>query len=83
MPEKTIAQLEKEILDKRKQEKVLKERISKWRAEALEAREMLKSLITQYERIIKNYKKVFEDLQANAGKLFFVSIYKKFRGRRK
>ena len=87
MPDKTYSQLEKEIADKTKQEKVLKERASKWRNEALEARRMLKSLITQYERIIKEYKKMVDDFKANASKLFLVYIYEKFQswkeGRRK
>lgn len=76
---KTIKQLEQEIADKRKQEKILKERVSKWRGEALEARRMLKSLITQYERIVKDYKKTVDDFQKHATKLFIVYIFNKFK----
>jgi DNA-binding ferritin-like protein len=85
--DKTIKQLEEEIADKRKQEKLLKARVSKWRGEALEARRMLKSLITQYERIVKEYRKIVEDFQNHATKLFIVYIFNKIKtwkeGRRK
>lgn len=77
--DKTIQQLEKEISDKKKQEKLLKERVSKWRGEALESKRMLKMLITQYERVIKEHKKIIEDFKRHATKLFILAIYEKYK----
>lgn len=83
--DKTYSQLEKEIADAKKREKLLKERVSKWRGEALEAKRMLKSLIIQYERIVKDWKKMYEDLIENGWKIVaikFMNFINERRGKK-
>lgn len=80
--DKTFSQLQQEIADGKKREKLLKERVSKWRGEALESKRMLKSLIIQYERIIKEWKKMYEDLLSNGWKIIAVKVMNFIKERR-
>lgn len=66
-----------------KREEHLKERVSIWRERAIKERGMLKSAIVQYERIIKEWRKMYTDTIDNGWKIVFVKIktwYDKKRG---
>lgn len=78
--------LQRKLSESEKREKYLKERISVWRDRALKERQMLKSAIIQYERIIKEWKKMYEDVIGNGWKIVFVKVknwYDKKRGIKK
>lgn len=70
-----------------KQDRVIKKlklRNSILRKEVLEKRKRLNTLTTQYEAVIKESKKIIDDLLDNAPKLFFIYLsnrYKRMRGK--
>jgi hypothetical protein len=75
--------LQRKLSASEKREQYLKERVSTWRTRALKEREMLKGAIVQYERIIKQWRKMYEDVIGNGWKIVFVKIvnwYNKKRG---
>lgn len=81
--DKTFTQLEKELAESKKKEENLKERVGTWRKRALEAEKARKSLVTQYERVIREWKKMYQDLLDNGWKLLAAKIvlkYKELRG---
>jgi len=80
---KTYDQLQRELLSKTKSEENLKKRARSLKEQLLEYRSRQKSLIIQYERIIREWRKMYEDLIGNGWKIVFAKIilyYKKVRG---
>ena len=79
--QKTFKELEQELVDSKKREENLKERASTLKGELLESRKYQKGLIGQYERVIKDWKRIAYEYQQHIFKMFFVTLYKKIRGR--
>ena len=71
----TARQQEKTIRD-------LKVRVSIYRGEVLKDRQRLKTLSTQYEAVVKEWKKMYNDLITNAPKLFLVYLKRKWDKKR-
>lgn len=79
MKQKTFQELEQELVDSKKREEKLRECNSTLRKEVLETRHYMKGLIGQYERVIKDWKKIAYEYQQHIWKMFFISVYKKIR----
>lgn len=79
--QKTFQELEKELVDSKKREEKLKKRYSSLHHEVLESRRYMKSLIGQYERVVRDWKKTLAEYQDHIFKMFFITIYKKFKER--
>lgn len=79
MKQKTFQELEKELVDSKKREEHLKERTSTLKRQVLEEKRYSKSLIGQYERVIKDWKKLALEYHNNIFKMFFITLYKKLR----
>lgn len=77
--DKTFPQLEQELVESKKREENLKKRVSIWRTRALEDRKMLKSLIIQYERIVREQKKTISSYMESAPRLFLLYLHKKYK----
>lgn len=77
MPRKTYNEISKELLSKKKSNENLKKRISSLREEMLRYKTLANSLSTQYERIIKEWKKMYQDLVNNGWKIVFVKVVEK------
>lgn len=70
--------------DLEKELKKSKLRTSIYRKEVLEDRRKINSLIDQYEAVVKDWKKIANDLLDNAPKLFLIYLHRKwqrFRGK--
>lgn len=81
MKQKTFQELEKELFDSKKREKKLKERAGTLKGELLQEKRYAKSLIGQYERVIKDWKRVATEYRIHIFKMFFVTIYEKITKR--
>lgn len=79
MKQKTYQELEKELVDSKKREEKLKERVSTLRSELTGQKRYMKSLIGQYERVIKDWKRISTEYQNNISKFFFVSVFQKMK----
>ena len=81
----TYNQLQRQLVESKKSEEHLKNRTRSLRVELLEYRNKEKSLIVQYERIIKEWRKRYVELLENGWKIVFAKIkiwYDKKRGNR-
>ena len=81
--DKSFSQLEKELAESKNREKHLKVRVSTWRQRALEAKRMQKSMVSQYERVVREWQKMYYELLTNGWKLLATKIvlkYKEMRG---
>lgn len=76
--EKTHTQLEEELLSKTKSNENLKKRISILTSEVLRHKAVEKTLIRQYEQIVLEWKKMYENLLTNGWKIVFVKIVEKY-----
>lgn len=77
--DKTFSQLEKELTESKNREKNLKVRVSTWRTRALEAKRMQKSMVSQYERVVREWQKMYYDLLTNGWKLLAAKIVLKYK----
>ena len=73
----TITELQAELSAKDKNLKKVKLRTSSLHKEVLDSRKHMKTLIWQYERIVKEYKDMIEEYKQNISKMFIVVWYKK------
>lgn len=79
----TLDQLQKELTDKTKGEKKLKERISKLRRELTELRIGERRLIVQYERLVKDWKNRYQAMMNNGWRIVIAKVsiwYNKLKG---
>lgn len=79
---KTYSQLHKELFHKTKSEENLRKRVSSMRVELREYRERQHMLLVQYERIVRDWKKEYENLLYNGWKIVFVKINRWFNEKR-
>jgi hypothetical protein len=73
----TITELQAELSAKDKNLKKVKLRTSNLHKEVLDNRKHMKTLIWQYERIVKEYRILVEEYKQNISKMFFVVMFKK------
>jgi len=66
--------IQQDLVDKTQKEKKLKKRISTLRKELREHREQEKRLILSYERLIRDWRKRFDNLINNGWKIVFTKI---------
>lgn len=78
MAEPTYSELQKSLSHALYHEKKLKERSKFWKDKAKEERKKLKRLTVQYERLIKEWRKMYNEVVDNGWKLLFVKVYNKF-----
>lgn len=71
---KTYSELQKELLSKTKSEEKIKDRARTLKVEVLEHREREKSLILQYERLVREWRKRYEELLNNGWKLLLIKV---------
>lgn len=71
---KTYKEIQKELLSKSKGLEKARQRASSFHEESLTYRKHLKTLITQYERVIREKNKIIKDYQENAWKIIFVFL---------
>ena len=79
MSEPTYSELQRRLTKSKKREDYLKERIGFWRTRARTDRQKLNNLVLQYERIIKEWRKMYLDVVENGWKLLFVKVYNKLQ----
>lgn len=82
MSETKLSTLQRQISEGQERENQLKKRISVWRSRALKDRSMLKSSILQYERVVREWQKMYHDVLDNGWKLLFVKVKKWYDGKR-
>lgn len=74
-------QLEKELTATKKGLEKAKERTSTLRGELRTFKEYQNGLIWQYERVVKEYRKMLESYKNNLTKMFFISLFLKIKGK--
>lgn len=77
--QKTFKELEQELVDSKKHEKNLKERVGTLRTELTKTKHHMKGLIGQYERVIKDWKRIASEYEQHVFKIFFITVYRKIK----
>lgn len=82
---KTYGEIQRELLNKTKSTDNLKERIKTLKSEVKRYKDIEKGLIIQYERIINEWRKRYDNLISHGWKIVFVKIinwYRKISGKK-
>jgi SMC interacting uncharacterized protein involved in chromosome segregation len=75
---KTISELQAELSRKDKDLKKVKLRTSSLRGQVLERERYIKTLINQYERVVTEWKKTYDNLIQNGWKILIIKILQKY-----
>jgi len=81
----TFDELQRDLVGKAQSEKKLKERVSTLKSDLIETKEQEKRLIVQYERLIKDWRKRYENLIGSGWKIVIAKIsiwYNNKRGKK-
>lgn len=77
--DRKLLTIQRELSESKDREKLLKLRVGVWRDRAIKERRMLKVMTLQYERMLRDFRKIIDDFKSNAFKLFALTLYERYK----